>query len=115
MRQKGKRGATHVGRALYLRRAGWVLLGICGVLLVTASLAGAQSGNGYELSWWTVDGGGGTWSIGGGFQLGGTAGQPDAGVLAGGGYTLGGGFWRGGEAPPPVYEIYLPVVLRRFW
>jgi hypothetical protein len=42
------------------------------------------------------------------------AGQPDAGVLAGGGYILGGGFWRGGEAHPPVYEIYLPVALRRF-
>jgi hypothetical protein len=115
MRRNGESGAARVARALQVPRAGWVLLGICGVLLVTASLAIAQSGNGYELSWWTVDGGGSTWSTGSGFQLGGTVGQPDAGVLVGGGYTLGGGFWRGGEAPPVVYEIYLPIVLRRFW
>lgn len=114
MRQNGRPGAPRVRRALHLRKAGRALLVICGVLLVMASLAAAQAGNGYELSWWTVDGGGGTWSTGGGFQLGGTMGQPDAGVLVGGGYTLGGGFWRGGEAPPPVYEIYLPLVLRRF-
>jgi hypothetical protein len=78
------------------------------------SLAVAESGNGYDLSWWTVDGGGTTGSTGGGSTLSGTAGQPDAGVLAGGGYTLGGGFWRGGEARPPAYQIYLPAVLRQF-
>jgi hypothetical protein len=47
----------------------------------------------YEINWWTVDGGGATFSIGGGYRLGGTIGQPDAGVLAGGDYTLYGGFW----------------------
>jgi hypothetical protein len=91
----------------------WViLLFVAGVLLLSVGLVALAQG-GYELSWWTVDGGGGTWSTGGGFQLGGTAGQPDAGVLASGGYTLGGGFWRGGEVLPPDYEIYLPVVLHR--
>ena len=49
--------------------------------------------SGYDLSWWTVDGGGGTWSSGGSLALGGTAGQPDAGDLAGGAYALQGGFW----------------------
>lgn len=91
----------------------WVILLLAtGVLLLSAGLV-ALAQDGYELSWWTVDGGGGTFSSGGGYTLGGTAGQPDAGVLAGGGYTLGGGFWRGGEALPPTHEIYLPVVLRQ--
>jgi LPXTG-site transpeptidase (sortase) family protein len=53
----------------------------------------AQSG-GYDLSWWTVDGGGATFSTGGAYSLGGTIGQPDAGELSGGDYTLYGGFWN---------------------
>ncbi len=47
----------------------------------------------YDLTWFTVDGGGGT-STGGGFVLTGTAGQPDAGELAGGDFVLRGGFWQ---------------------
>lgn len=100
-------------RALHRHPAAWIVLGIC-CLLLAVPLVVAQSGNGYDLSWWTVDGGGTTGSTGGGYSLSGTAGQPDAGVLAGGGYILGGGFWRGGEARPPAYEIYLPVVLSQF-
>jgi hypothetical protein len=71
----------------------------------------APADPGYDLSWWTVDGGGATDSGDGGYTLGGTAGQPDAGVLAGGGYTLAGGFW-GGTAVE--YHIYLPLVLRNY-
>jgi len=48
----------------------------------------------YELSWRTIDGGGGT-SSGGTYTLMGTIGQPDAGVMAGGDYELLGGFWPG--------------------
>ena len=81
-------------------------------LLLLASVALAQSGGGYDLSWSTVDGGGATWSEGGGYALGGTVGQPDAGVLSGGGYTLAGGFWPGGAAAR--YGVYLPLVLRNF-
>jgi hypothetical protein len=81
-------------------------------LLLLASVALAQSGGGYDLSWSTVDGGGATWSEGGGYSLGGTIGQPDAGVLSGGGYTLAGGFWPGGAAAR--YGVYLPLVLRNF-
>lgn len=40
----------------------------------------------------TVDSGGGT-SFGGVFELYGTIGQPDAGILSGGSYELNGGFW----------------------
>jgi hypothetical protein len=75
--------------------------------LLLASAALAQSGGGYDLSWNTVDSGGYTFSAGGDYTLGGTVGQPDAGLLIGRGYILGGGFW-GGEA----YRIYLPLVLR---
>ena len=32
----------------------------------------------YDLSWWTVDGGGITFNTGSSYTLGGTAGQPDA-------------------------------------
>ena len=72
----------------------------------------AQSGGGYDLSWNTADGGGATFSTGGGYSLGGTAGQPDAGLLSGGGYTLGGGFWCGGAWSGVKYQIYVPLVMR---
>ena len=71
-------------------------------------LAHAQSGGGYDLTWSTIDGGGGE-STGGGFSLTGTAGQSDAGLLSGGGYTLNGGFWT---SAAPSYKSFLPLVLR---
>ncbi len=51
--------------------------------------AGADGG--FDLSWHTIDGGGGT-STGGGFVLRSSIGQPDAGTLSGGGFELRGGF-----------------------
>ena len=88
---------------------------LVGVLLLPPGLvAFAQTGDGYDLTWSTVDGGGYTFSTGSGYSLGGTAGQPDAGVLTGGGYTLAGGFWRGGAAAGSVYEVYLPLVMRNY-
>ena len=78
-------------------------------LLVAASVALAQTGGGYDLTWSTVDGGGGMFSMGGSYELGGTIGQPDAGTLSGGSYTLEGGFWGGAAA---IYRIYLPIIIR---
>ena len=49
-------------------------------------------GGDFDLSWYTIDGGGGT-STGGNFELSGTIGQPDAGAMAGGDFELAGGFW----------------------
>src|SRR5580765_7746156 len=46
----------------------------------------------FSIDWSTIDGGGNT-STGGGFELTGTLGQPDAGTLSGGTYALTGGFW----------------------
>jgi len=83
-------------------------LGVC-LLVLGAGIVLAQQGDGYDLSWWTVDGGGRAWSSGSGYSLAGTIGQPDAGVLSGPGYTLSGGFWQSGGN---VYHVYLPLVVR---
>lgn len=48
----------------------------------------------YEITWHTIDGGGGT-STGGPYELVGTIGQHDAGVVSGGDYVVSGGFWAG--------------------
>ncbi len=90
-----------------MRKVLSLLLGAA-VLLSVAWVGLAQGG--YDLSWWTVDGGGGP-SSGGSYTLSGTFGQPDAGVVAGGGYTLGGGFWPG-DVASMAQQIYLPLVLR---
>ncbi len=73
-------------------------------------VARAQSGGTFDLSWWTVDGGGGE-SSGGSYTLMGAIGQHDAGVQVGGDYTLVGGFWGGAVFQ---YQIYLPLVVRGF-
>lgn len=48
--------------------------------------------NSFDLTWNTIDGGGGT-SEAGAYSLSGTVGQPDAGTMGGGSYTLSAGFW----------------------
>ncbi|MFM9994237.1 MAG: hypothetical protein ACKVU4_00385 [Phycisphaerales bacterium] len=67
-----------------------------------ASRARAQMGPNLDLSWSSIDSGGGV-STGGGFTLTGTIGQPDAGTASGGGFEVSGGFWAGGGGPPPCY------------
>lgn len=62
--------------------------------ILPSSTLQAQDDDDYDLSWSTIDGGGGT-SSGGDFVLSGTIGQPDAGTMAGGDYVLAGGFWSG--------------------
>lgn len=67
------------------------------------STAGAQD---FDLSWHTIDGGGGMFSTGGAFELSGTIGQPDAGPgatgMSGGTFELVGGFWN------PIIAIPCP-------
>ena len=75
------------------------------LFLISSALVTANAT--YELSWWTVDGGGGS-STGSGYKLSGTIGQFDAGFLSGQPYELEGGYWTG-----PV-SVYLPVVLNSF-
>ena len=81
------------------------------LLLVAVVPAGvsAQAGDGYDLSWSTIDGGGAE-SRGGEYVVVGAAGQPDAGALTGGDYAVAGGFWNGAVAG--AYHIYLPLVLK---
>jgi len=90
----------------------WLLGGACCLLLAAVVVPLALAQMDYDLSWWTVDGGGATLSSGGGYRLSGTAGQPDAGVLEGDGTTLLGGFWRGGQVSGQYHTVYLPLVLR---
>jgi hypothetical protein len=97
-----------------MKRAAILLAAAVGLLLAGAALGRGQprraiTTSAYDLSWWTVDGGGGA-SSGDGYTLMGTAGQPDAAVLTGGEYALLGGFWGGAAAGE--YRVYLPLMLR---
>ncbi len=96
------------------RKAKLALLVALSCALVVGGVASmlAQSGGGYDLSWSTIDGGGYTFSQGGGYTLGGTIGQPDAGEMNGGGYTLQGGFW--GSIVEYLYRVLLPLILKNY-
>lgn len=63
---------------------------------------------GYEISWYTIDGGGVQNLIGGTYSLSGTIGQFDAGAQSGGSYTLNGGYW----VEVFGYRLYLPLILK---
>jgi hypothetical protein len=81
-------------------------------LLLGVTWALRASAPEWAVSWWTVDGGGGT-SSGGDYALTGTAGQAEVGAwMQGGAYELAGGFW--GAGGQPEYDLYLPVVLRSY-
>lgn len=99
-------------RMTTVKRTAMAFSAVLALLLVT-SVALAQSGGGYDLSWSTVDGGGYTFSVGGDYELGGTVGQHDAGYMSGGGYSLWGGFWPGSAVEKDYYG-YLPLALRRY-
>jgi hypothetical protein len=96
------------------RMAVWVGVPLIIVLALSLSRgrfsASAQSGGSYDLTWNTIDNGGGT-SNGGAYTLSGSIGQPDAGVIGGGTYTLGGGFW-GGSSIPLQPRVFLPLIQR---
>jgi hypothetical protein len=64
----------------------------------------AQSGGGFDIRRSTLSSGGGP-SIAGQLRIVGTAGQADAGVVAGGSFQLRGGFWAGASAPPGGGEV----------
>ena len=93
----------------------YIVIGFLITLLIIPTFVGvstARAGEGYEISWWTVDGGGGE-SLGGGYTLKGTIGQHDAGSLGEGDFSLHGGFWVKGILELIVeYIVNLPLVLR---
>jgi hypothetical protein len=71
---------------------------LVGLIFLSGTVA---IGDDFDLSWWTVDGGGYMWSTGESFELGGTLGQPEAQtvIMTGGSFELTGGFW----ATPPCW------------
>ncbi len=87
------RQSNNKGRARVTPAAVTVLGAICASVCAASPVA-AQ----FAIRSYTIDSGGGTQSAGGAFTVGGTIGQPDAGLLAGGAFSLGGGFWHGGGA-----------------
>lgn len=85
---------------------GFVFALVAVLLLASLALGGTA---GFDIAWWTVDGGGGEMvSNDGSYRVRGTIGQHDAGVLesANGSYSLSGGFWGG---IPVEYSLYLPA------
>lgn len=67
--------------------------------VATGVLAFAAIARAYDpITWRTMDGGGVAFASAGGYRLGATIGQPDAGSLGAGSFTLRGGFWIGGQA-----------------
>ena len=77
-------------------REGKARAALLGGLLMTfwGGTAAAQSGGGFDLSWSTIDGGGGV-SMGANLVCAGTVGQTHTARLTGGPYQLSGGFWSG--------------------
>jgi hypothetical protein len=83
------RSCAQSTRGLAQSRSWRLRLAWAGLLAVAFSVCAQAQ---YTIDWFTLDGGGGT-STGGGFEVSGTVGQPDAGKMSGGGFTLEGGFW----------------------
>ncbi len=88
-----------------------VVVALLGQGLGNPAPTAAQTGGSYDLTWNTIDGGGGT-STGGAYSLSGTIGQPDAGIQIGGAYTLNGGFWAAFEQLVSQLKVYLPLIMR---
>jgi hypothetical protein len=68
--------------------------------------------NGYEISWYTIDGGGAQDLTGETYTLSGTTGQFDAWSQSGGAYALTGGFWGFLGSALPQVNIHLPLIIR---
>ena len=84
---------------------GGVLIVACGLIIVGSALAAG----GFAIPR-HVCGSGGQRVTGGSYILDGTLGEPIAGnVIVGNEYGLGSGYWW-----PPVFDVYLPVVLRSY-
>ncbi len=83
-----------------MKKRGWILFLVAlSVLAVTGPAAAALG-----ISWWTMDAGGTTEAAAGTLRLGGTIGQPDAGVLTSSTLVLRGGFWKGGGVVSAILD-----------
>src|SRR5262245_61243581 len=95
---RGRAAGSHDGGKIMKRREQRkfrVMLWSASILAIAVSVttpAWAQ----YSINWFTIAGGGARLSSGGSYTLGGTIGQPIAGMVSGGSYSIASGFWRGG-------------------
>jgi hypothetical protein len=90
-----------------------LVLALNGKALAEPGAAASAAMDGcYDLSWWSVDGGGDIFTGDGEYGLSGTMGQPDAGLgRTTGGYRLRGGLWSFG---PSRYDVYLALGLKGY-
>jgi hypothetical protein len=72
-------------------RAGFMMAS--GTVVAAGVALTAAKATDFEITRSTVDGGGVMFSTGGTFELSGTIGQPDTGLLSGGAFELSAGFW----------------------
>jgi len=84
------------------------------ILTLLATTTAALADSGYQIPWWTIDGGGGTsHSQDGAYTLRGITGQPDTGPASGGSFSLQAGFWvERLIAWLDQHFTYLPLVFR---
>ena len=87
-----------------------LLVTVLAVALV-GSVVSAQTGDGFDLSWNVMGGGGAGGPLtGDGFSLRSTIGQTAIGMFSDSTYWVGNGYWYGvGQ-----YRVYLPLVMRDF-
>ncbi len=85
----------------------WTRAALAAALIAMAGLASAQTGGTFDLSWSSIDAGGGM-SEGGGYQLAGSIGQPDAWTeqATGGAFALNGGFMQSADLPAPPNDMF---------
>ena len=84
-----------------MKRSQFIAYSLAIVVCAGAAALAPVGGGDFDLSWHTIDSGGGGSSTGGGFELAGTIGQHDAGpAMTGGAFALLGGFWPGAGSAP---------------
>lgn len=90
-----------------------VIVSLLVVILAGAwlsSIGSAQTGDGFDLSWNVMGGGGAGGPLtGDGFSLRSTLGQTAIGSFSDASYQVGNGYWAAVERE---YRIYLPLVMR---
>jgi hypothetical protein len=87
-----------------------LLIGLFGLFAAALPVL-AQTGDDYELEWWTVAGGGDT-SEEGDYSLTGAIGQPGTETVTDGEFTLVGGFFATEAATGEEGgSVYLPIII----
>ena len=88
-----------------MNRARFAVLALALAAAAAAALADPAQAFAPTINWWTVDGGGNGYAKAGTYNLAGTSGQPDAGLLTGSPYTINGGFWAKGALVITAVEV----------